>query len=127
MTDRNLVGAMRKSLDDLHNNTNMSMERKRQVMNKVSAMLNNGDYQSMTLPELKQIARQKGVKRYTEMRHDQLVDALNGETIPMSQLRQSAQRKGQYGSRSRERVGQAYKSRELYGSRERVGCGPCSK
>lgn len=119
--------------------------RKHDIMTKVGAMLNDGNYQNMTLYELRELARQRGISRFSHTRKDVLIKALeNGCTeiprkldepserfnVEAERLGREMLRKKYESSRqgSRDKVG-AYRSREFSsrervgGSRGRVGCG----
>jgi hypothetical protein len=147
MVNRNLVGQVKKEIDILYN-SNMPEWQKETIIKRVGAMLNHGDYTSMTLDQVREIAKQKGISGYSKAKKDVLIKAIQGgwDSVPRSmeppsyQREYESQRNARMSSRDRadqtkanayvgtsrdrsnmnnmNRVG-AYKSRELYGSNDR--------
>jgi hypothetical protein len=141
--DHKLVGHVRSELDRIYNADYIPTWRKHGIAKRVGAMLNNGDYKNMTLYELRELAKHKGISNYSHVPKEGIVYALENNLRrvpsrfeePSERFNVEADRYGREVLRSRgdevklqeqhrsgvgsgvggsnSRVGSAYRSREL--------------
>lgn len=127
----------KRHIDDVYQ-SNIPEYKKKEIYKRVGAMLNDGNYERMTMDELREIARQRGISRFSKVSKDVLVRAIREgwTSIPRELEQPSAQRSYEAQKLGREELGReseqgnvgGYGSRgrtgqsRSYGSRGRVGC-----
>lgn len=65
MVDHKLVGQVRSELDRIYNADYIPTWRKHGIAKRVGAMLNDGNYKNMTVYELHELAKQRGISNFT--------------------------------------------------------------